>query len=453
MAVSAWVSASPLPQEEQIQNALYLPLVAISPKPNAFGFQTYVMSYPPTTQRARELGGYWVRIDEISWRTIQPTQGAPYDWSQLAGVEQEIVAANELGMAPIMVVNSSPRWATIHPTSCSAIRTDRFPDFAAFMKALVQRYSQPPFNVHHWEIGNEPDVDPSLVAVDQVFGCWGNINDPYYGGGHYGNMLKAVVPGMRAADPTLKLWMGGLLLNTYQTTNPSLGRPEKFLEGILRVGAAPHIDIVPYHSYQSYEGRFVDHSNLPGYWGPYGNITAGKPAFLREVMAQYGVNKPLFLNEAALHYIGSSPPPDYFSAQADHVVRAFVRTLALDVKGVMWFTLEGPAWRWTGLLADYTTPRPSFHAYRTLIDMVGDATSRPTQVSYGTGVEAYRFQRQGSVTDVVWSRTSAVHTISVPQTRFIAAFRRDGTPIIPSIANGLASISVGFEAVYVQRLP
>lgn len=454
MALSLLASAAPPQQDESAPTLLYLPFVLSPPKPNAFGIQTYNLHYSPTTQRARELGSYWARIDKVSWRAVQPVRGGAYNWSVLAPLEADLLAADAAGISPILVLNDSPRWATILPSSCSAIRSDRFADFAAFLDALVRRYSQPPFNVHHWEIGNEPDVDPALVPTDQVYGCWGNISDPYYGGGHYGNMLKAVVPTLRAADPSATVWMGGLLLNAQHTSNPALGHPEKFLEGILRVGAAPYFDIVPYHSYQSYEGRYVDHSNLAGNWGNYGSVVVGKPTYLREVMAQYGVNKPLYLNEAALHYIGSNPPAAYFEAQADHLVRAFVRSLYLDVKGVMWFTLEGPGWRSTGLLADYSTPRASYHAYKALVDQVGDASPvRPTQVTYGAGVEGYRFATPGHVTDVLWSRDAAVRTVSVPQPRFVAAFRRDGSPLLPTIVNGAATFSVGFEAIYIQRQP
>ena len=34
------------------------------------------------------------------------------------------------------------------------------------------------FDVHYWELGNEPDVDPILVNSSSGFGCWGDIDDP-----------------------------------------------------------------------------------------------------------------------------------------------------------------------------------------------------------------------------------------------------------------------------------
>jgi hypothetical protein len=49
------------------------------------------------------------------------------------------------------------------------------------------------------------DNSPKLVN-------WGDISDPYYGGRYYGEMLMAVAPAMRAADPQVVIWLGGLLL-------------------------------------------------------------------------------------------------------------------------------------------------------------------------------------------------------------------------------------------------
>jgi len=49
------------------------------------------------------------------------------------------------------------------------------------MSELVTRYSKPPFNIKYWEIGNEPDIDPSLIAPTEPFGCWGDQNDEFYG--------------------------------------------------------------------------------------------------------------------------------------------------------------------------------------------------------------------------------------------------------------------------------
>ena len=85
----------------------------------------------------------------------------------------------------------TPAWAQKYPgVACGPISEDALDDFAEFMAALVSRYSQPPYNVRYWEIGNEPDIDRTLVDSQSIYGCWGEKDDPYYGGKYYGEMLK-----------------------------------------------------------------------------------------------------------------------------------------------------------------------------------------------------------------------------------------------------------------------
>ncbi len=409
--------------------------------------------------RARELGMGWVRLHSVSWEAVEPTREGGYQWGALAAFEQELLAARELGLIPMVVVGDSPSWATIYDTSCGPIRADRFGDFANFMSALVKRYKQDPYQVHYWELGNEVDVDPDLVSRDSVFGCWGDIDDPYYGGEHYGDMLKVVTPAIRKADHKAKVLIGGLLLGSYQTTDPSQGYPEKFLEGILRAGAAPHFDMVPYHGHSSYYGRYVDHSGSGGGWTPYGGPAFGKPAFLQEVMARYGVDKPLLFNEASLGCAANinpeceSPPDDFYQAQADHVSRMMVRTLSAKVSGISWYALNDSNWRYSSLLDGNYTRRTAYWAYQTLINQLSDAQVPPQPFSYNVdGVEAYRFSKNGSQkVDVLWSADGTSRTVSLPQKNFVAAYDHAGNTLRPSYVNGNVQLAIGFRTIYLHR--
>ena len=120
--------------------------------------------------------------------------------------------------------------------------------------------------MHNWELGNEPDVDPDLLPVDWGFGCWGNIDDPFYGGIHYGEMIKVVGQAIKEADPTATVWLGGLLLATPETSDPNNGKPELFFKGVLEAGAAPYFDVVGYHWYPPYRNLVDDHDLSEGKW-------------------------------------------------------------------------------------------------------------------------------------------------------------------------------------------
>lgn len=459
--LSSLLLPGPVPgkaSESAQMQSVFLPSVSYdSGYPQPFGVEWVSRPSLTTTYtaHAQELGIRWVRLHRISWRAIQPTEGAAYDWSVLSNFESEIIAAQQAGLTPMVIVHHSPEWATVNEpfvTDCGAIRADKFGAFADFMSALVSRYKQSPYNVHYWELGNEPDVDPRLVPANSVFGCWGDIGDPYYGGRHYGEMLKVVTPAIKAADPQAKVIIGGLLL-ARPVPNPGEGDGHRFFEGMLVAGAAPHMDIVAYHAYPSYGGINVDYDLAPVDWESRGGYTRGKARFLREVMAAYGVSKPVIANETALgcnpDVLDCDPPPvDFLQAQADYLARTFTRARSEDISGLIWYTLSGPGWRDTGLLDDSGLPRPSYWSYQQFVKQLNRSIYQGV-VAYGGDVEAYSFTRAKDRLHVAWSVDASPNVINVPQANFLAAYDRDGTPLTPVAAGSDYQLTVGFSPIYI----
>ncbi len=447
---------------------VYLPVVVNNyPWTSPFGVEATPLLLPGTTLYTRtvELGGGWVRLNganRISWRLLQPTQGGEILWENLADFEEELRALKAAGLHPIVVVDDYPLWATLgrlgadgQPSYCDALKDEAFDDYAQFLQALVARYKSPEFDVHDWELGNEPDVDPALVRSTSQFGCWGDAEDPYYGGERYGRMLAAVAPVIRAEDPAARIWIGGLLLDQPETNQPGRGRPEMFLEGILRAGGAPYFDIVAYHAYLVYMNQYYDYDLNHNPWSDRGGSVRGKAQYLRQIMAQYGVDKPLFLNETGLacpEYYDWCQNPDeqFYQAQANHLVRSFVRGLGGEIHGFIWFTINGPGWRHTGLLNADGSPKPVYTAYQVLIGQLR-YTQYIGETDHGEGTEGYTFCRGARCVDVVWAVEDEVLTISVPQGQFVSAISRDGDPLTPQLDGGECQIQVGFEPVYVLR--
>ncbi|MFZ5917906.1 MAG: hypothetical protein ACOYZ7_13275 [Chloroflexota bacterium] len=470
-AADELTQAHPGAQDAMVQASaaitLHLPLVFKGyPWISPFGFESNLLMSPGSTllTRADELGAQWARLGSlrISWRELQPTEGGPLQWDEVAGFEEELRALRQAGLTPAVLVIDSPTWATVQEygsdgerSYCAAVRADKFNAFASFLSQLVARYKTSEFNVHHWEIGNEPDVDPSLVPHNYWFGCWGDIGDPYYGGRHYGDMLKVVGPAIKAEDSNAQVWIGGLLLNRPDTTNPYQGKPELFLKGILEAGAAPYFDIVAYHSYPPYGNVKVDYDNgANGVWDSWGGGAVGKARYLRQTMSQYGVDKPLFLNETSLmcpdYYSWCNPPGnDFYQSQANHVVRTFVRGLGEDIMGFVWYTLNGPGWRYTGLLDDDDDPQPAYTAYQRLTTEL-HGTHFVEAVDYGAGIEAYAFRRSaGEYVHVVWAESDTLLTITLPQSSYIVARNRDGATITPTTSGSDYRLDVQFEPIYV----
>lgn len=450
----------------------YLPIVAKRyPWNNPFGVESNgrLVNGSIFLQRGSALPAAWLRMNNgrISWRALQPNEGDPIDWSKLADFEAELRAMRTAGIRPIVVVDDYPRWATDNtvrddgqPTACGPLLPDRYDDFAVFVGELVTRYRTSEYNVHDWEMGNEPDVDPNLVTPDQVYGCWGDYDELYYNGDAYGEMLKVVTPAIRAADPTARVWIGGLLLNSPNTVDPNhIGRPELFLEGILMAGAAPHFDVVAYHGYISYWIPNVDQDTAAGrVWDSWGGIMLGKARFLREIMSRYGVDKPLFVNETGTTCTWCTPDqPDMLAMQANFLARSFPRALSEDIMGFAWFTLDGPGWNYSGLLDADQNPKPVYYAYQTLISNLTLARYHGP-ANYGAGIEGYAFRRDIGGTDgrqeihIVWAyEDMTFFNVTVPQSEFIAAYTRDGAAIDPMAFGDDYLFTIKFEPIYIIR--
>lgn len=473
LAIVVIVTALPTAaQTPAITTTLYVPIVASHAiRPLGFETNTGWLYSSQVKPRAQALNAHWVRLNTLSWREAQPTPASPINWSapSFQRFEQEVLAANELGLQVMAIIDDHPSWATGSSHICAAILDEYHDEFAIFVREVVARYSQYPYLVRYWELGNEPDVDPSLVDQNSPFGCWGNIADEYYGGERYGRMLKVVTPAIRAADPGAKVVFGGLLLARpeNQPTNTD-GKPFNFLEGALRAGAGPYFDILAFHSYPSYIANVLGVPNvdfdlheqsLNGAWKNRGGTTIGKIRFLRDVMQRYGINKPLFLNETGLRCMNeyfncNSILPQFEQAKANHLIRTSMRAMAEGVEAYIWYTLQGPGWSYTSLLDGSQQPKPAYNAMQFAIQRLNEVRIPPQAFNgYGSGLEAYRFQGNGFVLDVVWSVDGTPRQITLPTSSFIAAYTRDGASITPTISGTTATINVGFENIYLKRQP
>lgn len=439
---------------------VYLPILNQAARPSPFGFESHppLLGQPEISAQAQRLGATRVRLHGAHWNAVQPQENGPMRWEALATLDRGIAAAQELGLTPTVIIHGAPLWATVVPATCAAIREDRLDAFAVFLEELARRYRD---RVQYWELGNEPDVDPRLVASDAPFGCMGNIDDPYYGGERYGRLLQVAAPALRRGNPQAKIIFGGVLLSTPNTLLPEYGKPERFVEGALRAGAAPYFDILAFHAYPNYTNQpLVDHDTGPfSPWWELGGWTFGKVRYLREVMERYEVRKPLWLNEMALLCNPARPycnPPDagFFNAKAQHLVRSFARATSVGVEALFWYTLEGPGWRYASLLDVNQQPRPAYlafqHMARTVLPFMD---VRRVDREYGLFVEAYRFVKGPTVVDVLWSPNTELQIVSVPQDLFIRATRFDGSPLTGQATGNRVQLEVGFEAVYIERYP
>jgi hypothetical protein len=402
-----------------------------------------------TAGRAAAARASWVRQSGFLWSEIEPTPGAR-EWSRMGSLEADLQTLAAQGLTTIAVVQSTPAWAQQIPGhSCGAIKPAALDAFAGFMRDLVARYSAPPYNIKYWEIWNEEDVDPSLVGPTSGFGCWGDMADPYYGGGAYAEMLKRVYPAIKQANPSAQVLLGGLLLDC-DADHPIKGRGcsvSRFLEGILRNGGGLALDIVSYHGYAFWSGKNEDWDMNPS-WQARGGAVRGKLQLIRETLARYQADKPVLLTEAGLLCYRSDPRciPRFFNAQASYVPRVYARAWASGLLGVIWYTLEGPGWERSGLLDENQQPRPAYQALSFMAGLLQGANYAGSR-SNGA-IEGYAFHKGATHYELYWTNDDTPARMAWPAGT-VAAYDLYGQPL-PLTGPDL---TVNFNPIFIEITP
>ncbi len=431
---------------------VFLPLL-LGGKPPAstiFGITVDNLANSQKLATTKTANPTWIREDGLNWGLIQPTKNGGYDWSSAAGTEANMIQASQAGFKLIQIVNGTPDWARKYSDSgCGPIQQSEFASYGNFLKAAVERYSRPPYNVQYWEIYNEPDAP--VTPKDTGFGCWGDPSLPYYGGQYFGNMLAAVIPYIRQANPNVKILNGGLLLDC----DPSLSScsdPEmaSFLEGMAQAGVVGQLDYISFHAYD-YQGIQLGVFGNGAHWGNnYTNdpVLVPKVTFLRNVLNKYGLgNKPLMNTEVALLKTPSSVTCDALCKQnkAIYVGRVYPVAIAEGLAANIWYQAAN-GWNNSGLYGG-----PMFNAFtfaRTELENA-QVTRKITEYDSSSNVAGYELDRGDIKVWVLWSHDLASHTISLPGTpKAVYTWTPNDGPYVS--ATPAATLDVGVFPVYLE---
>lgn len=443
-----WHPANP-PQSQVLLGLLgkevrAMPISPPTPSGPIFGVEINHGMVAASVGALPDFGGGMVRFSMLDWDRIEPRRGER-NWSVVANREAELAAISAAGGIPLVIIRGTPAWAQAVPDkACGPIRSDALGAFADFVGEAVRRYSGPPYNVRYWELGNEPDAAFQVLPSDAPFGCWGNEDDPLYGGGAYAEMLKAVYPAIKAANPQAQVVLGGLLLDC-DPGGPLPCKAGRFMEGVLSNGGGGAFDILAYHSYTYWGPATLDWDLLFPKWSHRGGVLMGKASFLREVMQRYGVNKPLLMNEGGLLCYRNDPkcaPMGFELAKANYAVRFFARAHEIRLYGALWYTLNGPGWQDGGLLDANQQPRPAYQTLAFLRRMLGDATH--IGATREGELEVHRFRRGNLLYEIAWTNDGSVRELPLP----------DGTRTLYTML-GVAqtpgtALRVGFEPIIVE---
>jgi hypothetical protein len=362
------------------------PMPTPSPPPELSRFTVDIIEdfSPSTLDTVKASGAGAVRI-YLYWRALEPANVPPsqYNW---AFYDSKLKALSDRGLQPIVLITECPSWA------CSIgggpIRVERVGDFVEFTAALAARYGKPPYNAHYWEFWNEPDA----VAGSDIKYNWGLY------GARYAAMLRAVRPGMKAADPWAKLVMGGMAYDNFQEAGGAFNR--RFADDVLDAGGGQALDVFNFHYYPQ---------NLN--WCSY----TAKLNELRGKLNARGLKIPVMTTET-----GFTSDPEFFSSsdemQSLYVAQVYAQASGEGVLSLAWFLAKDfntdiAGWKVfqkSGLVDLAGAPKPSHQAYKVAVAQIGQRPGRALGDNEGvTGsMRGYEFSadaaHQGSLW-VIWT--------------------------------------------------
>lgn len=391
------------------QGTRFLPTIAKNAchdlrTPTVFGLQ-YYGALPRTSPYFAPLqnsGASWIRVP-IYWTSVEPNDTNPsqFKWDSV----DEVLRLNQRNcMNLIVTITDAPAWARRFEDSPNGpLKEGMMGAFVEFVTALVERYdgdghADAPGGivVNYWELYNEPDQGP----LPQQGTAW----DEY--GSDYAAMLKAIYQPIHSANPNARVVFGGIGYDGFVSNGGTFS--DSFLTDVLDAGGGNYFDVMNFHYYTAFRDSWKDGSRrgLPV-----------KTDHLRQVLADYGLSKPMVLTETGWHGepgCGAEGRPACEETeltdevQSQYVVQLFTQSIASDIDVAIWFSLhdmEGHQFPSTGLVTQGppVTLKPAYFALQTLVARLSGATFHTALSAAETQderLEVYHFAKPNSATQV-----------------------------------------------------
>jgi len=344
--------------------------------------------------QAVAAGVKWIRVPVV-WSDIEPVNTTPdnYHWSSL---DASFQAAWQAGIHLIFTIDANPSWAarwSSGPVSNTA-------DLQEFVGAVVARYP----GVEYWEFYNEPDR----------VGRFG-LN-----GAGYAAMLQSVYPTVKSANPSAKVVIGGVAMDWFIEDGGPFD--QHFLEDVLSNCAGPCFDVANFHYYPGYRDR----------WEPYGRDIIGKAAYVRQILASRGYERPVINTEAGWPAGTISGSPEL---SARYVPKLYARTFAAGLALTNWYAMLDTDSSLPGLLDSNMTPRLAYTAYQTLTSLTSFARyvrAIPPAETGSAQIEGYQFTVPGTSgrkrLDVYWYDCPSMYN-------YVTGYPTDCTNVAPLVVN------------------
>lgn len=127
-----------------------------------------------------------VRVQDLVWRNVQPTEGVPPNWSDLADIYQ---AYKDSGLKVTVAIRGTPDWAAVDQT-CVPDCIAEPPDLQAWEEFVTDAATTFAGIVNAWQIWNEPNSINAFVGTPS----------------EYVAMLNRAHNAIKAVDPSAEVW-------------------------------------------------------------------------------------------------------------------------------------------------------------------------------------------------------------------------------------------------------
>lgn len=414
----------------------YIPLVmrnwpAASSTPEiVFGtqFAPFQEEYPPLYEEVAthalpliEPSGFSSIRTHIYWRVVERENTTPdaYNWSYY---DDHLRDYRAHGLDTMVSIVAYPKWAMRY--ACGGGLLEGMDDeWREFVRATAVRYSQPPYSVSIWEIGNEIDgeteVDPEDMERPPLSGgneptwhfggCWGDMAAEYV------DFLRIAYEEIKAVDPDAIVTLGGLAYTEWEHWFI-----RDFFDDFLTAGGGAYTDVVGFHWFPTFQvwPQAVD-----------------KARELMQIMSTHDVDKPLWLTETyfadTVRDQNTGDIHDRRCGQYEFLTREVPAALGTgEIDRLYWFSFTDWPAGWSpidrGLVNREFEPKPGLKVFEMVAETVRGVPSPVTL----PGVAAYRFRLPGTQNEswVLWAGDGDPVDVTLPVKGAVTAFRIDPGP-------------------------
>jgi len=442
---------TPLGGSSPMSYTAFLPLVShnhIVRPLTIFGAQMYgsLDTQSAGLRLTEEAQVYWVRWP-LAWSAVEPVNTEPQGY-RFYRYDSDIAAADSEDLHLVVTIVSNPDWAATYRNG--PIDKVDISEFAEFMGALVERYDGDGLEdapgspiVEYWELYNEPDGGDVLYA-EYGGSYWG----PF--GADYAEMLCAVYPAMKNANPEAQVVLGGLAYDAFG--DQGLGFVREFLDDVLSAGGGECFDVMNFHYYPAFD------------WSAYGPGLSGKANYLAAKLEEYGYEKPIICTEAGWHSDNYGQFPSTPEIQSRYVVKLFAQSLASHLDMMTWWTWidPGDGYGANGLLTKDLQRKPAFNAYAAAARILGRASFRRSLSGEELGSQMMEGYLLTSLENrdlyVLWSNDENSRTVSLPLSRAtVTDLYGNPVSVVEDMGDGhldgRIKVTVGANPIYVEAAP